>query len=66
MKNTFIKSYIALSFVYLLIILLGHEPVMLNLFLIPTNLGNSFINFHSKTLLLTALTLSWFGISSIR
>jgi uncharacterized membrane protein YhhN len=66
MKNTFLlKSYIALSFVYLLIILLGHEDIAwyIKPFLIPLLiLGIRFhSNFHSKTLLLTALTLSWFG-----
>jgi uncharacterized membrane protein YhhN len=66
MKNTLLlKSYIALSLVYLLLILLGHEnnAGYIRPFLIPFLILRIRFNSdsRSKTLLLTALTLSWFG-----
>lgn len=66
MKNElFLKSYIGLSILYLLIVLLGHEPIawFIKPFLIPfLILGVYFsANFSSKKFLLTALTFSWIG-----
>jgi uncharacterized membrane protein YhhN len=66
MKNTLLlKSYIALSVIYLLIILLGHESIAwyIKPFLIPFLLLGVYFHsdFPSKKFLLTALTFSWFG-----
>ena len=66
MKNTLLlKSYIALSVIYLLIILLGHDDIAwyIKPFLIPFLLLGVYFHsdFHSKKVLLTALTFSWFG-----
>jgi uncharacterized membrane protein YhhN len=66
MKNTLLlNSYIALSFIYLLIILLGHENIAwyIKPFLIPFLLLVVYLqsDFHSKKFLLTALSFSWFG-----
>lgn len=66
MKNTLLlKSYIALSVIYLLIILLGHEDIAwyIKPFLIPFLLLGVYFHsdFPSKKVLLTALTFSWFG-----
>ena len=66
MKNTLLlKSYIALSVIYLLIILLGHDDIAwyIKPFLIPFLLLGVYFHsdFPSKKVLLTALTFSWFG-----
>jgi uncharacterized membrane protein YhhN len=66
MKNTLLlKSYIALSVIYLLIILLGHEDIAwyIKPFLIPFLLLGVYFHsdFPSKKFLLTALTFSWLG-----
>jgi uncharacterized membrane protein YhhN len=66
MKNEcFLKSYIVLSILYLLIVFLGQEQIawFIKPFLIPfLLLGVSLYNyFPSKKLLLAALTFSWIG-----
>ncbi|MFT5713953.1 MAG: putative membrane protein YhhN [Flavobacterium sp.] len=66
MKNElFIKSYIGLSVLYLLIVFFGQEQIawFMKPFLIPLLLlGVIFYrNFPSKKLLLWALTFSWIG-----
>lgn len=66
MKNTILlKSYLAVSFIYLLIILLGHENIawFIKPFLIPFLLLGVYFysDFPSKKYLLIALTFSWIG-----
>lgn len=66
MKNEiFLKSYIGLSVLYLLIVFLGHDYIawFIKPFLIPFLLLGVFFygNFPSKKFLLTALTFSWIG-----
>jgi uncharacterized membrane protein YhhN len=66
MKNTLLfKSYLIVSGVYLLIILLGHEDIAwyIKPFLIPFLILTVYFHrdFTSKKYLLTALIFSWFG-----
>ncbi|MGO4817786.1 lysoplasmalogenase [Flavobacterium sp. W22_SRS_FP1] len=66
MKNEFfLKSYIGISTLYLLIVFLGQEQLawFMKPFLIPfLLLGVIFhVNFPSKKLLVTALVFSWIG-----
>jgi uncharacterized membrane protein YhhN len=66
MKNALLfKSYLIVSGVYLLIILLGHEDIAwyIKPFLIPFLILTVYFNrdFTSKKYLLTALIFSWFG-----
>lgn len=66
MKNEiFLKSYIGLSVLYLLIVFLGHDYIawFIKPFLIPFLLFGVFFygNFPSKKFLLTALAFSWIG-----
>lgn len=66
MKNElFLKSYIGLSVLYLLIVFLGHDYIawFIKPFLIPLLLLGVFFygNFPSKKFLLTVLTFSWIG-----
>lgn len=66
MKNSLLlKSYIGISVVYLLIILLGHEGIawFFKPFLLPFLLFSvyTFENFPTKKLLLSALLFSWIG-----
>jgi uncharacterized membrane protein YhhN len=66
MKNTLLfRSYLIVSGVYLLIILLGHEDIAwyIKPFLIPFLILTVYFHrdFTSKKYLLTALIFSWFG-----
>jgi uncharacterized membrane protein YhhN len=66
MKNALLfKSYLIVSGVYLLIILLGHEDIAwyIKPFLIPFLILTVYFHrdFTSKKYLLTALIFSWFG-----
>ncbi|NGY37142.1 lysoplasmalogenase [Flavobacterium sp. XN-5] len=66
MKNTlFLKSYVFISFTYLLIILLGHEDIAwyIKPFLLPFLILGVYFHsdFPSKKFLLTALVFSWIG-----
>lgn len=66
MKDTLLlKSYLIISAIYLLIILLGYESIawFIKPFLIPFLLLGVYFHsdFPSKQYLLTALSFSWFG-----
>ncbi|MEZ7504881.1 lysoplasmalogenase [Flavobacterium sp. Arc2] len=66
MKNTlFLKSYLIVSVIYLLIILLGYEDITgyIKPFLLPFLLLGVYFHrdFPSKKYLLIALTFSWIG-----
>jgi uncharacterized membrane protein YhhN len=66
MKNTlFLKSYLFISFTYLLILLLGHEDIAwyIKPFLLPFLILGVYFHsdFSSKKFLITALVFSWIG-----
>jgi uncharacterized membrane protein YhhN len=64
-KESFLKSYIVLSIVYLVIVFLGEEKIawFIKPFLIPFLFFGVYFysNFPSKKILLTALAFSWIG-----